>query len=208
MVERKHRHILEVARAVRFQGGIPIKFWGECVLAAVYLINRIPTPVLKGKLPYEVFHGHKANISHLRTLGCLCYATKVPKADKFSPRADACVLMGYSLTQKGYRLYNLVQKKFTVSRDVVFKENFFPFRQVFTQPQPLFPADSITLSDDTDAEDRTLPIPMPAMSYSSADTETSVDHSTGFDLDDTNSLSLRGEAVSVRRSSRTSHPPI
>nr|XP_016456392.1 PREDICTED: uncharacterized protein LOC107780381 [Nicotiana tabacum] len=36
IAERKYRHILEIAREVRFQGGIPLKFWGHCVLAAVH----------------------------------------------------------------------------------------------------------------------------------------------------------------------------
>lgn len=103
-------HILEVARANKFQGNIPIKFWGECVYV-VYLINRLPTRVLKGKTPYEQFHGHKPILDHLRILGCLSYVIKMIKSDKFSPRAKAYVLQGYSATQKGYILYNLCQHK-------------------------------------------------------------------------------------------------
>ena len=43
VVERKHRSILYMDRALRFQACIPIRFWGMCVSAAVYILNRLPT---------------------------------------------------------------------------------------------------------------------------------------------------------------------
>lgn len=56
LVERKHRHILEVARAIRLSGFLPLKFWNECVLNVVYVMNRLPMQVLSGKSPFEVLY--------------------------------------------------------------------------------------------------------------------------------------------------------
>lgn len=38
-VERKHRHLLEIARALRFEANLPIKLWGECIMTSTYIIN-------------------------------------------------------------------------------------------------------------------------------------------------------------------------
>lgn len=39
LVECKHRHILNCARALRFHVGLPVVFWGDCLLTTVYLIK-------------------------------------------------------------------------------------------------------------------------------------------------------------------------
>ncbi|XP_019250922.1 PREDICTED: uncharacterized protein LOC109229827 [Nicotiana attenuata] len=127
IVERRHRYILDTARALKFQGSIPNRYWGMCVKTAVYLINRLPSSALRGKTPYELLYHKNANIAHLRTIDFLCYATNLVKTDKFAERTKAAILMGYSEKQKGYILLDFATKQFFTSRDVIFKESKFPF---------------------------------------------------------------------------------
>ena len=76
-VERKHKHILNVKRALRFQANLPIRFWGENVLTAVHLINRTPTALLKKKTPYEILFGTTPSYNTIRTFCCLCFAHNI-----------------------------------------------------------------------------------------------------------------------------------
>ena len=103
-------------------------FWGECALAAIHIINRIPSTVLLNKSPFEMMFGKAPDLSYMKIIGCLCYATTLLRSDKFGPRAIKSVLMGYGTRQKGYKLYDLQNRVFFVSRDVVFNESIFPFQ--------------------------------------------------------------------------------
>ena len=70
-VEPKYCHVLNVARALRFQAHLPINFWGECVLTATYLINRTHSKLLKGKMPYEALFQCEPSYEALQVFGTL-----------------------------------------------------------------------------------------------------------------------------------------
>lgn len=145
-VERKHMHILNVARAILFQANLPVKFWGEAILTAAYLINRTPSSVLNGRSPYEVLHGAKPDYKSLRVFGSACYVHKASRdKDKFGPRSRLCVFVGYPFGKKGWKVFDIDRNQFFVSRDVVFREDLFPY----ADPQPAPPVSPPVASSAT-----------------------------------------------------------
>lgn len=51
-VERKHRHIVETGLTLLAQAHMPLSFWWDAFQTPVFLINRLPTTILKNKSPY------------------------------------------------------------------------------------------------------------------------------------------------------------
>ncbi|KAL6315342.1 hypothetical protein AAG906_000446 [Vitis piasezkii] len=129
VVERKHQHILNVA---------------------LYLINRTPSPFLNNKTPFEILHDKLPDYSHLRVFGCLCYvSTLKANRTKFSPRAKAAVFLGYPFGFKGYKLLDIETRSISISRNVIFHEEIFPFSKTN-------PCSSPDISSDL-FHDRVLP---------------------------------------------------
>ena len=101
---------------------LPKRFWAEAISTAVYLKNRSPSKVLN-KTPFEAWHGRKPKVNHFRVFGSDAYA-HIPKDEraKFDSKTWKCVMLGYGNVTKGYRLYDVTQKRIIHSRDVRFNE--------------------------------------------------------------------------------------
>ncbi|GJW15837.1 retrovirus-related pol polyprotein from transposon TNT 1-94 [Tanacetum coccineum] len=127
-VERKHKNILEIARALRFHAHLLLSYWGDYVVTATYLINRFPSVVLGNKTPYEMIMNKKPSYSNLKVFGCLAVESNPSRVtDKMAPRGVPCLFLGYPPHQKGYTLLNLLTHTRFVSRDVTFYEHIFPY---------------------------------------------------------------------------------
>ncbi|MCH83257.1 peptide transporter PTR2, partial [Trifolium medium] len=128
IVERKHQHLLGTARALLFQSSLPKFFWAHAIGHAVHIINRLPTPFLSQKSPFEVLYNQLPDISNLKVFGCLAYAATLQShRHKLDSRSRKCVTLGFKSGVKGHILFDLQSREIFISRDVVFFENIFPY---------------------------------------------------------------------------------
>ncbi|KAK3037684.1 hypothetical protein RJ639_030628 [Escallonia herrerae] len=125
VAERKNRHLLETARALLFQMKVPKPFCADAISTACFLINRMPSTVLNGDVPYSVLFPTKTLFPvEPQIFGSTCFIRDVrPHLTKLDPKALKCVFLGYSRLQKGYRCYSPDLHRYLVSTDVVFSEH-------------------------------------------------------------------------------------
>lgn len=70
-------------------------YWPDSVMTDAFLINRIPSPLLGNKSPFEMMLHKPHDYSMLRLFGSLCYvSTLLAHRNKFSARARPCAFLG------------------------------------------------------------------------------------------------------------------
>jgi hypothetical protein len=104
VVKRRNQTVVGMARALLKQRGMPVIFWGEAVVTAVYILNRSPTKALNGRTPYETWHGRKLVVSHLWVFGCLAFGTELGHIGKLDDRSTPGVFIDYVEGSKAYRI--------------------------------------------------------------------------------------------------------
>ncbi|XP_035844043.1 uncharacterized protein LOC110906425 [Helianthus annuus] len=123
VAERKNRTFIEAARTMLVDSKLPIIFWAEAVNTACYVLNRVLIVKPHGKTAYELLFKRKPLIDFFRPFGCSCTLLNTQEnLIKFEAVGDICYFMGYSSTQKAYRVYNKRTKMVIESYYVDFQE--------------------------------------------------------------------------------------
>ena len=119
--ERLNRTLLDKARPMLADANLPKFLWAEAIVTANYLRNRSPISS-QDTTSYELFHGTKPDLSHLRTFGARAYA-HVPTVlrTKLDAVSEPGRFIGYPTNTKGYKIL-LDNGTTVISRDVTFDE--------------------------------------------------------------------------------------
>ncbi|GJX95950.1 zinc finger, CCHC-type containing protein [Tanacetum coccineum] len=69
VAERKNKALKEMVNSMLFYSGLSEGFWGEAMMTACYLLNRVPNKRNK-TTPYELWYKKRPNLSFLPVWGC------------------------------------------------------------------------------------------------------------------------------------------
>nr|GEZ31676.1 integrase, catalytic region, zinc finger, CCHC-type, peptidase aspartic, catalytic [Tanacetum cinerariifolium] len=123
VVERRNRTLVEAARTMLIFSKAMMFLWAEAVATACYIQNRSLIHTRHNKIPYEVVHNKKPDLTFLRVFGALCYLINDNEdLGKLQPTADIVIIVGYATSRKAYRIYNKRTRRIMETIHVQFNE--------------------------------------------------------------------------------------
>jgi hypothetical protein len=135
VAERKNRTLTDLVNAMLDTSGLSKAWWGEAILTACHVLNRVPTKN-KEITPFEEWKKKRLKFSYLQTWGCLAKVNlPVRKKRKLGPKTVDCVILGYAFYSIGYR-FLIVKSEVSdmrvgtimESNDATFFEDIFPMK--------------------------------------------------------------------------------
>ncbi|UYV62445.1 hypothetical protein LAZ67_2000623 [Cordylochernes scorpioides] len=105
IAKRANRTLLDKARTLLSDGGLPVQFWAEAISTAISIFTILLLTRLKSKK-------HQWNFGMARN-----------QLHKLQPKAAKGIFFGYSRERKAYRIYDANQCQLHETRDVKFDES-------------------------------------------------------------------------------------
>jgi hypothetical protein len=123
IAECANRTLLDGARAMLDDSGLPKNLWAEAVSHHVWIRNRVPTRSLHhDKTPLQVATDRKPDLSNIRPWGCKAWVKRLD-VGKLEPRTVPCHFVGINSESKGFCIYWPGKNRVSIERDVYFNEN-------------------------------------------------------------------------------------
>nr|GEU98023.1 putative ribonuclease H-like domain-containing protein [Tanacetum cinerariifolium] len=112
VAERKNKTLIEAAKTMLADSKLPTMFWTEAVRTACYVLNRVSVTSPHNKTPYALLTGNIPTVSHFKPFGChVTILNTIDHLGKFDGKADEGYIVGYSASNKAYRVYNMPNKR-------------------------------------------------------------------------------------------------
>ena len=150
--ERAIRTIVTIGRSLLHHARLDKCFWAEAAMAAIYIKNRLPSPKIQEKTPFEIVYKCKPSVRHMRVFGCRVYVlTPKEKRLKWDPKAREGLFMGYEETSKAYRVFDIEAGQVVITQDVNFDESAFGFSPSLQEEvveDAALDFDSLTIDDE------------------------------------------------------------
>nr|GEW61748.1 hypothetical protein [Tanacetum cinerariifolium] len=124
IAERKNRTLIEAAKTMLADSKLPTMFWTEAVRTACYALNKVSITSPYNKTPYALLTGNIPTVSRFKPFGC--HVTILNTSDhlgKFDGKADEGYIVGYSASNKAYRVYNVPNKRVEETMNLCVQES-------------------------------------------------------------------------------------
>ena len=136
VAERKNRTLKEMINSMLNSSGLPHNLWGEALLTANFILNRIPFKN-SNKSPYEVWKGRLPSYKMIKIWGCLAKVLiPLTKRTKLGPKTIDCVFIGFANASAAYRflvykseVHDIHVNTILESIDAEFFEDVFPYKE-------------------------------------------------------------------------------
>ncbi|KAM1690667.1 hypothetical protein ACFXTN_029554 [Malus domestica] len=141
--ERRNRTLMNMVHSMMSSADLPVTFWGYALYTAAYLLNRVPFKSVS-QTPYEIWHGRKLSLKHIKIWGCEAYVKKL-EATKLEARSKVFVAITAMFLEEQFVLKGTISKEMEINE--INDEPQTSTRQVDNPvPEPLAPRRSERVS--------------------------------------------------------------
>jgi transposase InsO family protein len=93
VAERRNRTLFDMVRSMMAQANLPIFFWGDALLTAAYILNRVPSKFVSST-PYKLWNDVEPNLGYFHPRGCAAYIHNTShEYGKLGPRRKKCIFI-------------------------------------------------------------------------------------------------------------------